>query len=247
MLTRRKFLLRSSQTIAGLASCFAFPTLANAKQAYTLWGAPVGVSVLLSATKYTDLAKKYDITTALWKGPDQLRVGVVNNTMPLAIVPSYVAANFYNQGQPVRFMNVMTWGLLYIVSRDGQVQSLEDLKGKKLVMPFKNDMPDLVLQTLCKKAGISLQNDVSTSYTPTPPEAAGMLLTGAADCALLPEPAASMAVIKGKSAGLSLQTSLNIQNAWGALIGPQARIRRQALWSPKIFTITICRLSPILI
>ncbi|MFV0321268.1 MAG: ABC transporter substrate-binding protein [Alphaproteobacteria bacterium] len=229
MLTRRKFLLNSTQTLTGLAGLYALPSLANAKLSYTLWGAPVGVSTLLAATQYTDLATKYNIDTKLWKGPDQLRVGVVNGTMPLCMVPSYVAANFYNQGQAVRFMNIMTWGLLYIVSKDGNVQSLEDLKGKKLVMPFKNDMPDLVLQTLCKKANISLQNDADVTYTAVPPEAAGLLLNGQADCALLPEPAASMAVIRGKAEGLTMQAALSLQDVWGALIGPNARIPQAGL------------------
>ena len=40
--------------------------------------------------------------------PDQLRAGLLNKSIEISIVPSYVAANLRAQGQPVLLHNIMT-------------------------------------------------------------------------------------------------------------------------------------------
>ena len=234
MLNRRQF---AQLGFAG-AALAALPkwSLAAADSAPVLWGPPVAPTVLLAlAAQNAALQKAYPgIHAQTWRSPDQLRAGLANKSMPLTMVPSYVAANFRNQGQDVGLLNIMTFGLLYIVGKDDSVTSLEDLAGKKLVMPFKQDMPDLVLQALLKKANIDISK-IDIQYTATPPEALLLFMSGKADLALLPEPAVSMAQIKGKSMNVSVARNLSLQALWGDYMGGEGRIPQAGLLATRAF------------
>lgn len=65
-------------------------------------------------------------------------------------------------------------------------------------MPFKNDMPDIVLQALLKKLNIDM-NKVDITYAATPTEAIGLFLLKDFHVAILPEPMASAVVQKAKN------------------------------------------------
>ena len=79
-------------------------------------------------------------------------------------------------------------------------------------MPFKNDMPDIVLQILAKKHGINLENRIT--YTATPPEAVTLFLQKDFPNALLPEPLASAAILKGKQEGVNVERSFALDKIW---------------------------------
>ena len=55
------------------------------------------------------------------------------------------------------------------------ITSPQELVGKKILVPFKNDMPDIVLQALLKKLNIDI-NKVDITYAATPTEAIGLFL-----------------------------------------------------------------------
>lgn len=222
MLNRRQFVTYGSATLAALA----LPV--SAQEGLTLWGPPVTPSVLLAIAAEQGKAKDirpFQVQT--WRNPDQLRAGLLNGDIAASIVPAYVAANLYNQGRKVKLFNIMTKGLLYLAA-PGELASLDALSGKKLVIPFKNDMPDLVLQALCKKQGIDVST-INIQYTATPPEALTLFLSGKADCALLPEPLMSMAQLMGKEKGLDIQRALDVQQLWGATFDSAAMLPQAGL------------------
>lgn len=210
MLNRRQFITYSTAALAVLNRP------AYSQSSLTLWAPPVTPGVLLAIAAQYGKAK--DITpfaVKTWRNPDQLRAGLLNGDIQASIVPSYVAANLYNQGRKVKLFNIMTEGLLYLAAKEN-ISDLAALAGKKLVIPFKNDMPDLVLQALCKKQSIDIKN-INIQYTATPPEALALFIGGKADCALLPEPLMSMAQIMGKEKGLDIQRALDFQKLWGEM------------------------------
>lgn len=220
MLNRRQFVALSSAALAALS----LPVRADSKAALTLWGPPVTPTALLAvAAKHG----KTPFAVKAWRTPDQLRAGLVNGDIGASIVPSYVAANLYNQGRNVKLYNIMTEGLLYLGARE-PLSGLDALAGKKLVIPFKNDMPDLVLQALCKKQGIDFAA-IDVQYTATPPEALMLFLSGKVDCALLPEPVMSMAEIKSKESGTSVVRALDFQQLWGSTFNTKPVIPQAGL------------------
>lgn len=224
MLNRRAFI--ASLPIAGLAGrCLA--QAAPAAEPLTLWGPPAAPSIILAQAVTEGLPKAVASRASFraWKAPDEMRAGISSNTMAAVVVPTYVAANLYNRGLGLRLVNVLTNGLLSVVAPVGTVSDIASLKGKRLGVPFRNDMPDYICQQLLAAAGLK-SGDLTIDYSGTPPEAVQMLLAGRVDAALLSEPATTAVIVRAGLAGKPLERAIDCQKAWASVAGrtviPQA-------------------------
>lgn len=166
-----------------------------------------------------------------WKDPDQLRVLAIDGKTKVDFIamPGNVAANLYNRGVKLQLINVSTWGVLWLVSRDPALKTLADFRDKEVVMPFRADMPDIVFQLLADKAGLDPKKNFRLRYVGTPLDAMQLLIARRADHALLSEPAVSMALRKTKSFPLNvvapeLFRAVDLQQEWGRLLTRPARI-----------------------
>jgi NitT/TauT family transport system substrate-binding protein len=174
-----------------------------------------------------DVADQVDFR--VWKDPNQLRALALEGAADFVAMPSNVAANLYNRGVKLRLLNISAWGMLFVVSRDEKLRTLDDLKGQELLMPFRGDMPDIVFQTLAAKLGFKVGKDLVLRYVATPLDALQMLLTRRADHALLAEPAVSMGVRKSQTLPISvvapdLHRGIDIQREWGRAFQRAPRI-----------------------
>jgi len=222
MLNRRTFVTALSTAI------LARPAILRAAEPLTLWGPPAAPSIVLTQAIASGALKDIapGTTFKAWRTPDEMRAGISSGNMTAVIVPTYVAANLYNRGLGVRLANVMTKGLLYVVAPIGTVTDIASLKGKRVAVPFRNDMPDFIFRRLLAAARLQ-PSDLTIDYSGTPPEAIQMLVGGRADAALLAEPASSAAILRAMlAAGQTLERAIDCQKAWTAATGyatvPQA-------------------------
>lgn len=144
-------------------------------------------------------------------------------------MPSNVAANLYNRGVPLRLLDITTWGLLWMVSRDPGLKTLADFRGKEVVMPFRGDMPDIIFRLLSEREGLAIGKDITLRYVASPIDAMQLLITRRADHALLAEPAVSMGLRKTHSFPVSviapeLYRSVDLQQEWGRVLKRPPRI-----------------------
>lgn len=234
MTTRRSFLAGSSAVAA--TTLFA-PAIVRAEEPLVFWGPGATPSVVVAqALASGDLA---DILPGasfrVWKTPDELRAGLSSGSIPASVVPSYVAANFYNRGLGLRLLDINTHGLLYILTADETVTDIAGLKGKTVGVPFRNDMPDYVFGRLLDATGLVAGTDLTVEYTATPAEAVQTLLAGRVDSVLITEPAATAAMARAAEAGKPLYRAINISEAWTVVGGkpsiPQAGL---ALTAPLV-------------
>jgi len=179
-----------------------------------------------------DVAKKIEFR--LWQNPDELRAILLKKEAHIVAIPTNVAANLYNKKEPIRLLNVPIWGILEIITTDKNVKQLSDLRGKEIVVPFRADMPDIVLQSIIKQDGLDPKKDFKISYVPNPPDAMQMLILRKADNVLLAEPATSMAMRKTGSFPISLVAptlfrSVNLQKEWGRTFKTKASIPQAGL------------------
>ena len=72
-------------------------------------------------------------------------------------------------------VNILTNGITQLMCKGGAITSPQELVGKKILVPFKNDMPDIVLQALLKKLNIDINKWISP-MPPHQPEAIGLFL-----------------------------------------------------------------------
>lgn len=214
----------------------ARPRPAFAAEQLTLWGPPAAPSVVLAQAVASGALKDLGGSVAFrtWRTPDEMRAGLSSGTMQAVIVPSNVAANLYNRGLGVYLLNIMTRGLLYVVGGDELVR-IEDLAGKKIAVPFRNDMPDFILRRLLARAKLTVGKDVQFEYAGSPPEAMQMLLAGRVKAALLAEPGATAAILRAKIGLNHFTRAIDCQKEWAKTVGGTGFIPQAGLAVTKTF------------
>ena len=229
MQVTRQFLTVVMVTLAVITS--SLTTAAERLPKLVLSGPPAAVSTplihMIDSGALKEIADTVEFQT--WKDPDQLRVLALGGKADFIAMPSNVAANLYNRGVGLKLLNVSTWGVLWMVSRDKDAKTLADFKGKEIAMPFRADMPDIVFALLAEKQGLNVKQDFKLRYVGSPLDAMQLLVSRRVDHALLAEPAVSMALRKTKSFPVSLiapelYRSVDLQQEWGRLFKQEARI-----------------------
>lgn len=174
-----------------------------------------------------DVAHKVEFK--LWKNPDELRALSIKGGADFIAVPSNVGANLYNKGVDIKLLNISVWGILGMITRDKSLKTLADFKGKKIAMPFRADMPDILFEEIVKAQGMDPKKDFDLQYMSSPFDAMQMLIMRRVDHALLAEPAISIALKKTGSFPLKLiapdlYRSADLQQEWGEVFNVDAKI-----------------------
>lgn len=219
----------------GIGTALAYPadrSMAAASPAFaplaelTLWGPPAGPSITLVHAIASGLLRPVadKVVFKAWRTPDELRAGLTSGTMQTFVLPTQSAANLFNKGLGIRLVNVMTNGLLHLVSADPSLSTIAALRGCTVALPFRNDTPEFVFRRLLAAERLASEaapggDGVALQFTGTPMEAIQLLVTGRADAALLPEPAASAAILRAGQTGKTVTRVIDIQQAWGAATG----------------------------
>jgi NitT/TauT family transport system substrate-binding protein len=186
-----------------------------------LSGPPAGPSITLAhaaaAGALGFLADK--VSFKAWRNPDEMRAGLTSGAMPLVIMPTAAAANLHNRGLGVRLVNVMTNGLLFVIAADPALTTFSALKGRKLAVPFRNDTPEFVVKRFLRHHGLEAGRDLQVDTTGTPIEAIQLVLAGRMDAALVPEPAATAAILRAATQGKTIHRVMDVQAEWAAVAG----------------------------
>jgi NitT/TauT family transport system substrate-binding protein len=226
----RRHLLASSALLA----LPALPAYARPAE-LVLWGPPSAPSAVLAAAAAQGLLADVagQVSVRIWRDPDELRAGLAAGTIQASIVPTVTAANLHNRGLGLRLLNVMTEGLIAIVAPE-PIADLTALRGRTLALTFINDSPGHVFRRLARAEGLDPARDLRIQPAGTPAEAAQLLLAGRVDAAVLPEPAASAALIGAARAGRTLVRAYDVQAAFGRHFGhasvPQAGLALRDGW-----------------
>jgi len=173
-----------------------------------------------------------DLDVDQWATPDVLRSLLVNDESELTAVPTYVAANLHNRGVDVRMAGVVVWGLLWVLGPEGAEPDWDSLRGETVMVPFPNDMPDLVFRYLAEANGLVPGEDFEIEHYSQPPEVVAQLAEGGGDWAVLPEHVATMAQSRSREAGRPLGRVLDLQEEWAEVTGTAPRIPQAGVVVP---------------
>ncbi len=229
---RRRFLqfltattgLTVTSHLWGCSSPTSSPSQNQQLTKLTIGGSPIVITVLLAylseQPKIQSLAQEVDFR--LWKTHDQLRAEAVSGQLQISATPTSLAANLYQRGVPIKLLNVLVWGILYLWSGDESISSWQDLKGKKILIPFRGGLPAQLFFYLASANGLNAE-EIDIQYTTDFTQAVQLLLTGGGDVALLAEPAGSGAEIQGQQKDIPIRTVLNLQEEWGKATGRKPR------------------------
>lgn len=150
----------------------------------------------------------------MWRTPDEMRAGLTSGTMQAVVVmPISTAVNLNTRGLGVRLANVMTNGLLYVISTDERIRSVADLKGHRITVPFPNDTPELVFDAVLAHHGLA--SEVAVDRAGTPFETIQMLLAGRIETAMVSD-----------ADGRGCQSARNIDPLSASNIGSDSYVER---------------------
>ena len=195
--------------------------LAAKMETLALYGPPAGPSVTLAyavaSGAFSTVAE--NATFKAWRNPDELRAGLTSGEIGLSVVPVQAAANLYNRGFPIRLANIMTNGLLYVISEETGIKAIPDLKGRSVAVPFRGDTPEIIFGQLLAHDGLDAEKDLQIIYSGSPIEAMQLLLAGKVEAALTAEPSTTAGILRGRMAGKKVARVIDIQKAWGEMTG----------------------------
>ncbi|GAA0526466.1 ABC transporter substrate-binding protein [Saccharopolyspora erythraea] len=152
--------------------------------------------------------------------PDELRAGLVGGQVDVAVLPSTAAANLAAKGVDVRVLGVLDQALLAGIGRTGAgTAPWEALRGATVDVAFRGDVTDVLTRLLARAGGLRPDVDVRFRYHAQLPEAVAEFAVGEADFAVLPEPSASLALLRAAEAGRPGTRFLDPAAEWRAATG----------------------------
>ena len=187
----------------------------------------MGLVELMDQAAKGEAKGSYEFTMV--SAADELLGKIVSGDLDVALVPSNMASIIFNKtNHGVNVLNINTLGVLYVVSSDDSIKSIEDLKGKTVYLTGKGTTPDYALQYLLKANGMTT-DDVTLEYKSEPTEVAALLKEKPDAIGLLPQPFVTVAMAQNDT----LKMVLDLTKEWDAVSGEDG--------GSLVTGVTICR------
>lgn len=157
----------------------------------------MGLVGMMSENLLGDYQEKTSFT--MKTAADEIVAAVVKNEVDIALVPANVASVLYSKTEGgVKVIDINTLGVLYVVAKDDSIQSMADLKGKTLYMTGKGTTPDLALQFLLAKNGMTT-DDIHVEYCAEATEVVSRMAEDDSTIGLLPQPFVTTVLMKDET------------------------------------------------
>lgn len=136
---------------------------------------------------------------------------LIKGEYDIAAVPTNLAASLYQKSEgKVRVIAVNTLGVLYIVTKDGAVSSVEDLRGKTILASGQGTIAEYALNYVLESNNLTIGTDVTIEFSTEHAESVTKAIAGDYDAVLLPEPFVSQIITKDAS----FSVAINITEEW---------------------------------
>lgn len=164
----------------------------------------------------------------MYDAPDVVTGKFISGEVDVAAVPVNLASVLYHktEGEAV-MIAVNTLGVLYILENGDSVQSLSDLAGKTLYATGQGSTPEYVLNRLLSENGLS--DGVTVEYVGEHAALAGMVASGEAELAMLPEPNVSAVLLKNDSVRIALDLTKEWESAFDTTLVQGCYIVRKSV------------------
>ncbi|MDE7284140.1 MAG: ABC transporter substrate-binding protein [Lachnospiraceae bacterium] len=173
----------------------------------------MGLVYLMNRSEKGEAVNNYSFTMVA--AADELLPKMVSGDLDIVLVPSNVASVLYSKTEGgVSVIDINTLGVLYMVSGDTSIKSMEDLNGRTVYLTGKGTTPDYVLQYLLTENGLTT-DDVILEYKSEATEVAAVLAENPDEVGVLPQPFVTAACIQNEA----LSIVIDMTAEWTALQG----------------------------
>ena len=129
--------------------------------------------------------------------PDEITSKLISGEVDIAAVPTNLASVLYNKTEGgVKLLALNTLGVLYMVTKNEEVASIADLKGKTIYATGEGSTPQYALEYILTQNGLDPKTDVNIVYKSEHAEILPLMVSGEATIALLPQPFVTQALAK---------------------------------------------------
>ncbi len=169
----------------------------------------VGMAQLMSLSENSKTANNYTFTVA--SAADEISGKIVSGEINIASVPTNLAAKLYSKTEGrIQMLAVNTLGVLSVIENGSSVKSVADLKGKTIYSTGEGSNPEYILRYILSENGIDPDKDVSIQFLAANDELVAALVSGKAQIAMVPEPAATTVLTKKDT----LTRVLSVNDEW---------------------------------
>ncbi len=173
----------------------------------------MGLVFLREQAQSGQAAQEYEFTMAV--AADELLPLMIKGELDIALIPANVASVLYNKTEGgVSVIDINTLGVLYLVSGDNTIDSMESLRGRTVYLTGKGTTPDYVLQYLLRVNGID-PSECTLEYRSEATEVAALLAEQPQAAGLLPQPFVTVACAQNEE----LDVVLDMNRQWNLAQG----------------------------
>ena len=172
----------------------------------------IGLVEIMENNSLGNTANKYEFTLA--GSADEITPKLIKGELDIAAVPANLASVLYNNTQgKIKLLAVNNLGVLYIMSKGVEINSVNDLKGKTIYTTGKGTTPEYTLRYILDKNGIDSQNDVEIIFLSEATEVVAKATAEETAVVMLPQPYATVAENKVEG----LKTVIDVNEEWKRL------------------------------
>ncbi len=173
----------------------------------------MGLLFLMDQAQKGQAQLDYEFTMAAQA--DELLPLLAKGELDVALLPANVAAVLYQKMEgELAVIDINTLGVLYMVTGDLSLKSVEDLKGRTIYLTGKGTTPDYVLHYILAANGLT-EDDCKLEYKSEATEVAAILAKNKEAVGLLPQPFVTAACMQNET----LSVVLDMNEEWTKLQG----------------------------
>ena len=167
----------------------------------------IGLVNLMEKAEAGETDIDYEFTMATTA--DEISAKLVSGDMDIALIPANLASVLYNKTEGgVSVTDINTLGVLYGVTGDESVQSLQDLEGKTVYMTGQGSTPEFAFNYILSENGLS--GKVNIEFKNEATEIAALLKADPTGTAVLPQPFATVCLKQNEN----LREFLDLNEEW---------------------------------
>lgn len=179
----------------------------------------MGLVKLIDDAEKGETQNQYEFTMVT--AADELTALVASGQVDIALLPANVASVLYNRTDGgVTVVDINTLGVLYMVSADTSVTSMDQLAGRTVYLPGKGTTPEFTIRYLISAAGLG-EDDVSLEFCSEATEVASILAENPEAIGMLPQPFVTAALAQNDA----LSIVMDMTEVWDSVQSDDAGSR----------------------
>lgn len=171
---------------------------------------PTSMGILFLMEKAQQNQTDYAYAFHMAVGADELLALMAKGELDIALLPANAAAVLYQKTEGgVAVVDINTLSVLYLVTGDEGIKSVEDLRGRTICLTGKGTTPEAALKYILERNGLG-ENDYTLEYKSEATEVAAQLAEDSRGIGLLPQPFVTAALLQNEQ----LRVALDLKEEW---------------------------------